>query len=1225
MRAGRRKLLRGLEMGQRYVLSAAAGGQRAGYTVAPPTPGAAIGRQQRPPTSTYRQQQPNLSNQTPQRSEHRLHTGAVHGAPRPTQQLQGGIHRAHPAGGVRDRRYDNVKQRQHQGELERLRKYGSGLRDMPVPASPAPAIAAAAANRSAARIKAAIPEPTGGLRDVLQTSSHPTGSVQSAAVTEPAAQVSQQHAQAQHQQLVQSPGQQPDSKPGAQAPPGAQQRAPGNEVAAKEAQSRPGVYWNGAVALPVQPPLPPRIPPQPCSPPSNGSFQNGSTPVQQRQLPSVQMSAAVADPALDDPQTQFRDSDRWEDAALAEPAVPAGQPQDIPAATVPDSDRTGARGSSGRPPMGLAKAESEADEDTEPAERAQMTKLHENVHVVGSAAEARRVADMLVDLAHRNPNLVFGADTEVSYIDVTKESPCAKGTVICFSLYCGEDSRGEQLDFTPGGHIPGTPCRNMLWVDTLLNDEDEEAAIFEAFKPFFEDPSIMKVWHNYSFDRHVMKRMGINCQGFLADTMHMARLWDSSRTMGKGYSLEALTADKHLMSGKESGAKVSMKKLFSKQNVKKDGTLGKLSTLPPMDEIQMDPESRFRWIFYSALDAKATWELFGALRDALESMECVEESIQTHDPVGYSMWDMYRRYWQPFGELLTDMERAGMQVNRDHLAEAEKLAKRDQETARQRFQDWATSKVEGARHMNPGSGAQIRQLLFAGTLNAKQAVDKKGKKTGPQNRLEFSRVFKMPNTEGFIEEGKKKPKKTRDIELWGLWGKDVESPLKPEVYTGAGWPAVSTPVLRQLAGKPGAALQALGVMEEAQLAADMEGSEGGGEAPGSSAEEWSVDDAVLEDDENAPVATLDQLQKEAAEGGFGTLYAVFGGGKEGLEACAAVDSLCNSNAIDTLLSNFIVPLQGDEISTTEDGKARVHCSLNINTETGRLSARRPNLQNQPALEKDRYKVRQAFTADVSKGHTLIVADYGQLELRLLAHMASCESMLQAFRLGGDFHSRTALGMYDNIKQAIAEGKCLLEWDGEGKPPVPLLKNMFANERRKAKVLNFSIAYGKTAHGLSKDFRTSVDEAKETVDKWYADRHEVRTWQEEHRKQAINQGYVCTMLGRRRKLPGAQDKDNRPRQGHALRAAINTPIQGSAADVAAAAMVSIQRNEQLRTLGWKLLLQVHDEVILEGPRESAEEAQAIVVDCMERPFDGTNPLQVHLVVDAKFADTWYEAK
>ena len=187
------------------------------------------------------------------------------------------------------------------------------------------------------------------------------------------------------------------------------------------------------------------------------------------------------------------------------------------------------------------------------------------------------------------------------------------------------------------------------------------------------------------------------------------------------------------------------------------------------------------------------------------------------------------------------------------------------------------------------------------------------------------------------------------------------------------------------------------------------------------------------------------------------------------------------------------------------------------------------------------QVRKAFTADVAAGNTLIVADYGQLELRVLAHMADCQSMKTAFILGGDFHSRTAVGMYDHIQRAINAGDVLLEWEGEGAPPLPLVKDVYGSERRKAKVLNFSIAYGKTEHGLSKDWGVDIEEAKETVEKWYADRQEVKRWQEARRRDAVTKGYVETILGRRRMLPDAAKGNGRAR-GHALRAAINTPIQ-----------------------------------------------------------------------------------
>jgi len=352
--------------------------------------------------------------------------------------------------------------------------------------------------------------------------------------------------------------------------------------------------------------------------------------------------------------------------------------------------------------------------------------------------------------------------------------------------------------------------------------------------------------------------------------------------------------------------------------------------------------------------------------------------------------------------------------------------------------------------------------------------------------------------------------------------------------------------------------------------------------------------------------------------------------KIGKEGCRALGALAKVAQVDTMITNFLVPLQA-----MVDDKSRVHCSLNLNTETGRLSARRPNLQNQPALEKDQYKIRDAFVAE--EGCALIVADYGQLELRLLAHITQCESMLQAFESGGCFHSRTAMGMYPYIREAVESGKVLLEWDySKGDPPCPLVKDVYASERRKAKTLNFSIAYGKTVHGLAQDWGISKEEATDTLEAWYADRPEVKNWQTKMKAHATRFGYVRTLMGRCRHLPEATLRQNRDSEmsgtmraaiGRAMRAAINTPIQGSAADVVIMAMLKLWDSEKLQKLGWKLVLQIHDEVILEGPKESSAEAMAEVKSCMESPFDnfGLSPLRVKLEVDAKCADSWYKAK
>lgn len=453
--------------------------------------------------------------------------------------------------------------------------------------------------------------------------------------------------------------------------------------------------------------------------------------------------------------------------------------------------------------------------------------------------------------------------------------------------------------------------------------------------------------------------------------------------------------------------------------------------------------------------------------------------------------------------------------------------------------------------------------------------------------------------------------KWEEKKVHGLWGEGQPSPLEPEIFTIAGWPAVSAQALKSLVGKTGVAQELL--------------KELGDEAQHPNLSDLPIEDDMVSDS-LLPTKTEKAFKRQlkANQNGLGSIYTAFDDHRDGLRACVAIEALIETGAIDALLNSFILPLQEDKVKGKDQ---RIHGSMNINTETGRLSCRRPNLQNQPALEKDRYQIRKAFQADKGRNHTLIVADYGQLELRILAHLTNCKSMLEAFRIGGDFHSRTAVGMYDHIQEAIKNHEVALE-KATGEKDIPLVKDVFAIERRKAKVLNFSIAYGKTAHGLAKDWKVDLDEAKETLQRWYSDRKGVKIWQEKTIIDGRKTGYVTTLLGRRRNLPDLRS-NNGMHRSHAERAAINTPIQGSAADIATAAMLAISANERLKKLSWKLLSQVHDEVILEGPRKSADEAKKIVVNCMSKPFtkDGQpwNPLQVDLSVDAKCADNWYDAK
>ncbi|XP_027931297.1 DNA polymerase I B, chloroplastic/mitochondrial-like [Vigna unguiculata] len=791
--------------------------------------------------------------------------------------------------------------------------------------------------------------------------------------------------------------------------------------------------------------------------------------------------------------------------------------------------------------------------------RGRLCSIYKDILVVNNISLAEEVAKMLtVNYRH----LIHACDTEVARIDVKQETPVDHGEIICFSIYSGPEA-----DFGGG--------KSCIWVDVLDGGGKE---IFNKFAEFFQDSSIKKVWHNYSFDCHVIQNYGFKVSGFHADTMHMARLWDSSRRWVGGYSLEGLTGDREVMSRakldheKDLIGKVSMKTIFGQKKVKIDGCEGKMTTIAPVDVLQRD--ERIPWICYSVLDARSTLKLYESLKSHLSDMPWNLDSV----PVLHkNMYDFYQEYWQPFGELLVKMESEGMLVDRLYLKGIEDVAKGEQEAAVNRFRKWASRYCPDAKYMNVGSDAQLRVLLFGGTINRKNHDDV----------IPTERIFKIPNVDKVIAEGKKVPTKFRDIKL-----NSIGYSLNVEMYTPSGWPSVSGDALKVLAGKVSA--------------------------------EYDFNEAcdVDLDVEDGNPSQSEVLPEEIDKSAYGTAFSCFPTEEEGKEACHAIAALCEVCSIDSLISNFILPLQGHNISGKDE---RIHCSININTETGRLSARRPNLQNQPALEKDRYKIRQAFIA--APGNSLIVADYGQLELRILAHLADCKSMLEAFEAGGDFHSRTAMNMYPYIREAVKRKEVLLEWHpqpGEDKPPVPLLKDAFASERRKAKMLNFSIAYGKTPVGLSRDWKVSVKEARRTVDLWYNDRKEVLKWQEERKKEAYEFQRVHTLLGRARRFPEI-DPDHSYHRGHIERAAINTPVQGSAADVAMCAMLQISKNKKLKELGWKLLLQVHDEVILEGPTESAEVAKAIVVECMEKPFNGKNFLKVGLSVDAKCAKNWYAAK
>mmetsp|Transcript_39359 Transcript_39359/g.72103 ORF Transcript_39359/g.72103 Transcript_39359/m.72103 type:complete len:528 (-) Transcript_39359:10-1593(-) len=257
--------------------------------------------------------------------------------------------------------------------------------------------------------------------------------------------------------------------------------------------------------------------------------------------------------------------------------------------------------------------------------------MPDGVTIVRTPEQAEIVMKALMKSKADDPDRIHACDTEVMDIDLKMVGPVGHGYVTCLSVYSGED-----FDYGLGDG-PGT----MLWVDNL----DDACGVLHEFKAWLEDEHVLKVWHNYGFDRHVLYNEGINVLGLGGDTMHMARLSDTSRMK---YSLESLTED---LLGQR---KVPMKEIFGEARLRKDGTPGALVDLPPMERLQRDPKYRHNWIKYSCYDAKSTYNLYQNLKEKL---------VKTSWFKDYSLMDYYHLHMRPFGELLTDLERRGILVS----------------------------------------------------------------------------------------------------------------------------------------------------------------------------------------------------------------------------------------------------------------------------------------------------------------------------------------------------------------------------------------------------------------------------------------------------------------------------------------------------------------------------------------------------------------------------------
>ncbi len=274
---------------------------------------------------------------------------------------------------------------------------------------------------------------------------------------------------------------------------------------------------------------------------------------------------------------------------------------------------------------------------------------------------------------------------------------------------------------------------------------------------------------------------------------------------------------------------------------------------------------------------------------------------------------------------------------------------------------------------------------------------------------------------------------------------------------------------------------------------------------------------------------------------------------------------------------------------------RIHTSFQMAiTSTGRLSSNDPNLQNIPIRTEEGGRIRRAFVA--APGHVLVSADYSQIELRLLAHVADIAALRESFANGEDIHARTASEVFG----------------------VPMA-GMDGLTRRRAKAINFGIIYGISAFGLARNLGIDGGTARAYIDAYFARYPEIREYMERTREEARIHGFVLTPFGRRCWIPGIAEKSG-PRRGYAERQAINAPLQGGAADIIKRAMVRLPAALRERGLAARLLLQVHDELVFEAPEHEA----ASLATVAKRVMEEAARLSVPLLVETGIGRSWAEA-
>ncbi|HFI0419676.1 TPA: DNA polymerase I [Streptococcus suis] len=306
-----------------------------------------------------------------------------------------------------------------------------------------------------------------------------------------------------------------------------------------------------------------------------------------------------------------------------------------------------------------------------------------------------------------------------------------------------------------------------------------------------------------------------------------------------------------------------------------------------------------------------------------------------------------------------------------------------------------------------------------------------------------------------------------------------------------------------------------------------------------------------------------------------------------------VSKILDYRQITKIQSTYVIGLQD---AILEDGKIHTRYVQDL-TQTGRLSSTDPNLQNIPVRLEQGRLIRKAFVPSLEDS-VLLASDYSQIELRVLAHISKDEHLIEAFQKGVDIHTSTAMRVFGIEK----------------------VEDVTANDRRNAKAVNFGVVYGISDFGLSNNLGITRKEAKDYIDTYFERFPGIKNYMETIVREARDKGFVETIYKRRRELPEINSRNFNVRN-FAERTAINSPIQGSAADILKVAMINLDKAIEEAGLSTRMLLQVHDEIVLEVPTAELESVKALVKETMESAV----ALSVPLIADENDGQTWYEAK